>query len=229
MGIKKKLLKPLLISCMLPLAAVSHAEDKMNFVTFKAGIIQPNSLGGNAHLDSSKAAYTSGLEVGRKFMDIYAVSLEVRADEETKFESNTPTGDKYNQAAWNVSSTMVMLNFSADLLKQSMLTPYVKVGIGASRNNASDYSINDVNAKNPANPVRYPGKTNTSLAWQVGAGLRMATTQMFDTELAYMYTSKGKAKTKNEFYNGNSAPITSDAKYGKLEEHVFTIGVRFKF
>jgi hypothetical protein len=56
----------------------------------------------------------------------------------------------------------------------------------------------------------------------------MKTTDMFDTQLQYMYMDRGLVKTKANYVSGGTT-VSSSARTGRLKDHVVTIGLTTKF
>jgi opacity protein-like surface antigen len=211
------LIKPAVLSLALPLAfsasawepAKTSASD-YNFATVKVGGVFPTSLEGNAGLNTGDSAYTGGLEFGRKIMDRYAVSFEYMYRDE-----NTARGYMTNEipqnlnTSWSARSDTFMLNLAVDLITDSKIRPYVKVGAGMSRNKSSDYKVTNITDFLGTTTGTYAGKTINEFAYQFGAGLNMNTTAMYQ--------------------NDSGLETSAPARTGKLKDHVVTIGLKFKF
>lgn len=223
-----------LIACILPLMIASSAnavsltsQNDYNFATIKAGVDQPTNPGGSSNMDSVKTTYVAGVEIGRKMMDIFALSLEYQYRGKSTFDTNTATGEsKQSSATWRARSDALMLNLAIDLVQDYKVTPYLKLGVGASKNKSNDY----VYTTSSESTTTYPGKTVTKFAYQLGAGLRMATHERFNTKIEYMFIDHGKIETKN-YYNDSIILDSVDAspKTGRLKDHILTIGIEFKF
>ena len=214
----QKLIKPIVVSCLLPLAIAANAED--NFVTIRAGIDQPTVAENNSNIANVKTTYVGGIEVGRKFLDRFAVSLEYnhRGKSDFMIDNDYPNEETLSRS-WAAKSDTVMANLSADLIQDSKITPYVKVGLGLSRNKA--YSFNSYNG---VSTMPFNQKNSTKFAWQVGVGMTLNTSQMIDTDIAYMFTNRGKIATCP-----NIAETTTSARYTQLKDHSVTIGIKIKF
>jgi opacity protein-like surface antigen len=206
-------------------------SEGYNFVTIKGGLVSPTSLGGTSGLNTGGVTYTGGIAVGRKFEQFFAIELEYmyRGKNTAKSYATTATpNDDTN--SWSASSNTFMANLSADLMKNQMITPYVKVGAGMSANKADNYvsSITDDNGR--VNTKTYSGKTTTHFAWQAGAGLNMKATEMFETQLQYMFVDRGSIKTNANYVTSNDGSTGfAGPRTGRLREHVITIGLTTKF
>lgn len=239
------LIKPVVLSVACVLAASANAgesrskyENKMedyNFATLKAGLVSPTALGGNSGLDTGDTTYTAGFSVGRKMQERFAVELEYMyrgKNTARSYNSTVTPGDNNN--AWAAQSNTFMANVSADLLEDCKLMPYVKAGLGMSSNKSDDYTNNVTTVRNDGSVVTttrtYQGRTKNSFAWQIGAGLNMKTTEMFDTQIQYMYVDRGKIETYANYTNSvTGVTIPASARTGRLKDHVITLGLTKKF
>lgn len=233
------LIKPAVLSLALPLAFSASAWEPVkasatdyNFVTVKAGGVFPTSLEGNSGLNTGDSAYTAGFEAGRKFMDRYAVSFEYMYRDKNTAHAYSPAQiASYDNTSWSARSDTFMLNLAADLITDYKIRPYFKAGIGASRNRSYDYVNNAYDSEGGGDAIStYAGKTTTEFAYQLGAGLAMNTTSMFDTQLEYMFVNRGQIKTQDNYTVASTGGQRSaPARTGELKDHVVTIGLRFKF
>lgn len=226
------LIKPVVLSLSLPLAFSANAWEPVaenateyNFATLKAGGVFPTSLEGNSGLNTGDTTYTAGFEAGRKFMDRYSVGFEyMHRGKNTAHAYNTSATPIEDNTSWSAQSDTFMLNLAADLITDSKIRPYFKLGAGISKNKSSDYVYYNSDSFNSI----YSGKTVNKFAWQAGAGLTMNTTAMFDTQLEYMFVDRGEIETAANFVS-NSTTSTAAARTGRLKDHVVTIGLKMKF
>lgn len=230
-----KIIKPIVLSLSLPLAFSASAWEPVaenaaeyNFATVKAGGVFPTSLEGNSGLNTGDSTYTAGFELGRKFMNRYSVGLEYMHRGKNTAHAYSPSATPADQnSSWSAQSDTLMLNLAVDLITESKIRPYVKAGVGASRNKSSDYT-SYTNSGNASQTQVYSGKTTNKFAWQLGAGLNVNTTPMFDTQLEYMFVDHGEIETEAN-YVSNSRTRTAAARTGKLKDHTVTIGIKMKF
>jgi opacity protein-like surface antigen len=228
-----KIMKPLMASCLLPLAFSAQAEDKMpinkdyNYVTVKAGLDQPTiNSNNNANVSNVDGTYLAGIEVGRRFMDMFAAGLEYSYRGKSNFKiSNDTNNNVTNNYTWAARSDVFMANVAVDLMKDSFVTPYAKLGLGAARNKSYNYVQTTTSLTKT-----YSGKTKTNFAWQIGLGCNIPQNETLDLDLAYMFTDRGKTETAS-YYNTNvtTANTNSAAKTIKLKDHAITFGIKFKF
>ena len=230
-----KIIKPLVVSCLLPLAFSANAEDKMmkpadfNFVTVKAGIDQP-VVNNNADVNSVNTTYLGGIEVGRSFMDIFAVSVEYNHVGKSKFNINSDNeGNGVTRSYdWGVKSDLFLANISANLAKNTDITPYVKLGLGASRNTTYNYIITESGAS--SNTMTYAGKTKTNFAWRLGLGANMAFNEKMDLDISYAFTDRGKVETNSSYYDSSLAQnVVDSSRTVKLKDHAVMVGIKYKF
>ncbi len=214
--------------CVLPLACSANAED-YNFAMIKSGFDQPLVSKDNAHTSSVNSTYNGGVEVGRKFKDIFAVGLEYsyRGKSNIKTE-NIQYGSNTTSATWAVRSNVFFVNFSADIVQDKKFTPYVKAGLGVAANKSYDYVQTDNDPGYLTTTSTYQGKTKNNFAWQLGFGVSAAYNEKIDIDFSYMFSDRGKVET-NQNYTLNGLTVNSPAKYIKLQDHLLTIGIKFKF
>lgn len=198
-----------------------------SFITLKLGVAQQNKLGGNSGLDAGDPTFVGGMLVGKQVTDRFGVDLEWINKAKSSLSSNgsgTPTPyDTSNN--WAVSSNTFMANITANLLQDSMAKPYVRLGLGISKNKSYDYKT----INNEGLSTTYSGRTINSFAWQAGAGVSFNTHKMFDTQLEYMFINRGKFKTYDNYIDATGEVENAPAIYGTSREHVFTVGLKFKF
>lgn len=244
MLIKNKLYYSFILAPLVSLSMVANAEDnnvvnksEYNFATLRFGVDQPITSGGNANIDNAEATYQAGVEVGRKFMDIFAVGFEYKKignSDLTVNNSNRPQDTTYS-SKWKGKSDMFMLNFSADVIKNSAITPYVKFGLGASVNKSSDYIITrsaTTGGRIVAQEIYY-GKSITQFAWQAGLGINVTSTELFDIDMSYMFVSRGQMTTSDGYagrgFTADESSHTAAARNINLYDHTVSVGFKAKF
>lgn len=211
------------------MASHEWLHDGNNFVKIKGGVAQPMKFGGTSEIDNKGAAtFVVGAAIGRKFMDCLSLDLEYMHRDKSKVTYENRSNEDLSTKKWAVKSDTIMANITADLIQNSSIRPYVKLGIGASRNKADTYSTADVSYIKTN-----PGKTMTSFSWQAGFGMNFDYNAAMATELEYSFVNRGKFAAnldgnKYDIAGESSAPSTSD-KNGKLKDHVVTFGIKLKF
>lgn len=199
-----------------------YKSDGNNYFKIKGGIAQPTKLGGNSGLNSGNATFIGGAAIGRKFMQFLSADFEYNYTSKSKAQSNTST------TAWNVSSNSLMANLNIDLLKDFMIMPYLKAGIGVSFNKSSSYS-----GPTSSGFTTYPGRTTPAFAWQGGMGLDFNYNPYFGTNLEYVYANRGQVKTQN-YHTVTNTTFNTTTTYagginGKIRDHIITFGIKIKF
>ena len=198
------------------------ATKSYNFIKLKAGIIKPTPLERNTGLNVGNTTYTTGFTLGRKFYDLLSLDLEYmyRAENTAK---NTAPNDYNNSYSWKAKSNTMMLNLSVDVMQDSKITPYIRGGIGLSKNNASNY-LATINGKTRY----YPGRNSNNFAWQIGSGINFRTTEKASFDIEYMFIDRGTIKTRTYYINVKGKEINSSAIKGNFYDHILTIGFKFK-
>jgi opacity protein-like surface antigen len=237
--LKNKLIKPMMLSMLLPFSAQAlnfglmtpSSDTDYFYAGVKAGVAVPSNIEGTSDLQSVAVdtSYTAGVFFGRKFMDRFSAELEYMYRGKSDIDNSVKTSSETVTNSWGVSANTFMLNVTADLLTGYAVRPYVKLGAGASSNKASDYIYTDGSGTNT-----YTGKTSTEFAWQAGFGVNIATSQMIDTNIEYIYIDRGEFKTESGLTSVSSSGTVSvdnraTAKTGKLRDQLITVGIKFKF
>jgi len=203
-----------------------------NFIEINGGIAQSTALRGNTQLPAGSPIYTFGAAVGSKLLKLLAVGLEYRYIGRNSHNFGNIL-DNNTSISWKTQSNAALLNMSVDLINASTsIMPYLKFGIGISNNNSNNYCKVDNGVVTTT--TTYDGKSKNAFAWQAGAGFDVTVNPLFDVQLQYMYANLGKVQTGStatSVYSGG-LPTTSSLsapKTGKLQEHIGTMGIKFKF
>lgn len=204
-------------------------DSDYNYVGARAGGVFPLNINGNTDLQamSPDANYTLGFSVGRKIKDRFAVELEFMNRGESKFKDTSSAGAIVNE--WSVKANTLMLNASVDIITDSAARPYVKLGVGASRNEAGEYEYSTT-----LNSKYWGSGLSTTLAWQAAIGGNISITKSIDANIEYAYIDRGKFRTKNGyklvFPDGETTyESNSGSKVGYLREQAVTLGIKYKF
>lgn len=202
-------------------AAHDSMCDGKNFFMLKGGVAQPMKFGKTSGIDKKAGAtYVAGVAVGRKFMDMMTLSLEYMHRGDSKVTENATT--------WGAKSDTLMLNTSLALLKREQdIMPYVKLGIGGSRNSSNAH----VRRSSRYNLV-HNGQKSSSFAWQAGFGINFNYSSQIATVIEYDYVDRGKIKASSLYTqtnnDGNTVQGYND-RTGSLKDHTVTFGIMFKF
>ncbi len=223
--LKKYMFFSLVMATSLSCNASEASLQDYYFATVKAGIFSPAaSPDGNSNLNKGDSGFTGSILAGRKFMDRYSLDIEYQYRDENKAKNYSATGSNniYANNSWEARSNMFMANFSFDLLTEKSFRPYVRAGLGVSQNKASDYISTDENG----DTITFSGKNTNKFAYQIGAGISFCSFDNMDTQFEYMYIDRDKIETNA--YTSQSGTVYP-AKYGYLKDHVFTVGIKYKF
>ena len=201
-------------------------KQKVNYIKIKAGIVQPTAINGNTGLGDGDATYTAGATIGRRFNELLSFDIEYMFRSSSTAQYDTP-GVPGDPTSWKAKSNTYMLNMNIDLALNSKITPYLRMGIGMSQNQPSTYVL--VSDGDQNNDDNYPGKTTEDLAWQVGAGVNFISSEEFSFDLEYMYVDRGSITTENYSRTGNNEQVVANPIKGNLNDHVFTLGLKFSF
>ncbi|OTG87177.1 hypothetical protein B9T31_06100 [Acinetobacter sp. ANC 4558] len=111
-------------------------------------------------------------------------------------------------------SQSLMVNGYYDFKNTSKFTPYVGLGIGATRvkNKQTEISVNDS-----------VSSTDTHFTWSAGVGIAYNVTDNVALDLSYKYVDAGKFKFNNYVPDGNF-----DTKV-KLHSNDYSLGIRYNF
>lgn len=204
----------------------SGHEQGANYLKIKSGIVQPSAINGNTGLASGDATYTAGAVAGRRFNEFLSFDVEYmfRSSSTSQYDSPGTAGDP---SSWKAKSNTYMLNMNIDLILNSRITPYLRFGIGMSQNKPSTYVL--VQDGNQENNDNYPGKTTKNFSWQVGSGINFLSNEKYSVDLEYMYVDRGSIKTEGYVITGGSEQTEAEPMKGNLNDHVFTIGLKFSF
>jgi opacity protein-like surface antigen len=225
-------------SCMLPIAFNAIAEenktsvhlDGKNFALIKVGVTNTVAGTNNANVSSVDSGYIAGIELGRKITDVFAVGVEYNYKGKTNFVmTDSPYSDGVSSYTWGARSDTIMFNVSADLMQNSKITPYVKLGAGISRNASYNYVTTDTKTSGKNNITTYPGKSTTNFAWQAGFGFNVDHNERISTDISYSFMNRGKVKTKEYFNTKRGGVIPRDAKSVRIRDHAIAIGLKIKF
>jgi opacity protein-like surface antigen len=195
----------------------SYKSDGNNYIKIKGGIAQPTALGGNTQLSRGNATFVGGGVIGRKFMQFLSADFEYNYTSKSKAQPDSSSN------SWTTSSNSLLVNLNIELLRNFVIMPYLKGGMGVSFNKSSSYSNGSTS---------YPGKTTPSFAWQGGMGLNFQYSNDFGTELEYLYANRGKVKTQNYSTTtvlGNQVTTSGGGMQGTIRDHIITFGLKVNF
>ena len=130
--------------------------------------------------------------------------------------------DEYNLAQGQRNTTSLMANLIYDLKIPGIVTPYGKLGLGASYNEVEgNLFVNPLGTNIFIGDV-YPANESWEFAWSAGGGLGICLTHSLFLDLEYQYIDLGGASTG---YNS----VGSALGLGRGWNHEFTAGLRVNF
>jgi len=174
--------------------------------------------------ESMKGDHVFGgaLAVGYDFSK--RLNVPLRGELEYALFSDAKTKDKgsnQNLERLNLGIQTIFANIYYDFRNSSAFTPYLGLGVGMA----------SVKAKGQWSSYSMGSKTSTNFAWNVGAGVAYAFTDMISLDFAYRLVSPGKGQTKKNLtdYYGPDDYWYNQVKTDKLYIHQVLLGVRFTF
>ena len=146
--------------------------------------------------------------------------------------TDPPDDRTHADVSAKLSSVAVMLNGTYSPLERmgrnSRLQPFVTAGLGLAFNDISEWERTNPDSDRPVRAFR--GRTTTSVAWSLGAGISWQAAKLGGrpvmVEATYRYFDLGSARGRSvpQPGNGNSQPVrplTFDP-----HEHLVTLGIR---
>lgn len=112
-----------------------------------------------------------------------------------------PQFNNYNFSA-PVSSTRLMLDAKPTLFTWQRVAPYAILGVGATWNTVSYRETVTAVGVDPTSALSLSSNTTTHVAWDVGAGFRVALTDNLSATAEYIYAFLGNGSPANRPANG---------------------------
>lgn len=138
------------------------------------------------------------------------------------------TGDEgTNSYTAKKSEWLFLANAYADFKNSTIFTPYLGVGVGASRNTISNFR--DINVVQGGGG--YAGTDSQwNFAWALHAGLGIQATDRLTFDLGYSYVDLGNATTGTAYNDipGQSRP-NDGFKFKDITSHDLKLGMRYAF
>lgn len=205
----------------------ANTEDELiyNYVSIKAGIIQPTSLYGNTGLKAGKSTYSAGFSIGRQFHELLSVDAEYMYRDKNTMKDSTP-GETDYATSWAIQSDTFLLNLNLSLMNNSRIKPFIRGGAGIAINNSDTYTTYDSDS---LASYRYPGKETSNFAWQVGTGVSFDTNAILSSEILYSYINRGTVETQSYYLDNNDQINYMQPIYGSFADHLITFAIKLKF
>jgi opacity protein-like surface antigen len=129
----------------------------------------------------------------------------------------------------DIKSTALTIEGFYDIPTGTVIKPYVKAGIGASRNSYSarlgGTGVSDFDPVDGVTDGYYDGyadTTSTEFTWNVGIGASYAINEQMSIIGEYQYVSLGEAKTGQDSF-------TDGFKVDKAAAHEVQLGLQYQF
>ena len=224
-----------LIALISTTALTAVAADENYFVGLNTGYalgmksgVTDSTLETN-YTKTGKSALV-GLEAGYKFNENFRTSVSFNYAPSFKASAAATTG--YSTPKTKIKSMSVMLNGYYDIADFDGFTPYLTAGLGIARNKTSAISVTKNATTNPTVAAKevatVAGKTTTSLAAQLGLGVKYAVSSAFDVSLGYQFQYLGKFAGTITGKNKAGNTVTYNTK-GSLRANTILVGVAYKF
>jgi opacity protein-like surface antigen len=224
------------LSCLLFLclssALIAEAKEQAHwYIDAKIGLshprktteeFAPGKLKNDIHFDArvgyqfnANFASDISLMTGHRYAHDYTYTI---LDPETK----EPT-------IWNNKANVKFLAIAANsYLKANhnkIITPYIGVGIGITRNSISNTKVTDLS--HGIEGVR-TGGAKYNLLWQAMLGAKMKLNDQFDMTIEYKYMDLGKFKTGTDLtYQAEGFKSTEKPSKSRLRINSLLLGLRY--
>lgn len=186
-------------------------------------------------------AWGGALAVGYNFDKRFQVPLRAeleyslfsRVDGTVSWTDIDPVGNDYTRIQQKLDIQTLFLNAYFDIKTGTPVTPYIGAGIGTAFIDARTSGYNSFGNGGPGDLITSGSRgarSNTNLAWNVGAGAGWDITECLTLDLGYRFASLGEAKGKT-FFGEDSAgnPVNLSGKTDNLYMHQVMLGLRFNF
>jgi opacity protein-like surface antigen len=169
--------KVLVCASLIALSASAFASDSGLYVRGDLGASKMKLSEKVTSTDKTtmKAKPVYNLGVGYKFND------NLRSD--INFQSRTASDKDLTNVT--VKNKAIFLNGYYDFKNDSIFTPYVTAGIGASKNKLSHL------------PTGFTSKPSTSFAWNTGLGSKINVAKNVDLDVSYKFSHLGNFEGTN--------------------------------
>lgn len=125
-----------------------------------------------------------------------------------------------------ISSTRLMFDVKPTLFNYESVAPYVILGIGAAWNTVSYHEKVTGADVDPSSPLSLSNDTSTQLAWDIGAGARVALADNLSLTLEYIYAFLGNGSPSN--VGGPGISLKNSPSFSLKTQSVL-LGLSLKF
>lgn len=217
-----------IIAALVLLAGPAAAQDSPFYAAGKIGasILTADDISADDNAgetvdfgDDDETVFSLGLALGVDLNEEY--ELPVRAELEYMYRNELQAdgaavvyGDPMELSA-DIKVQTLMLNAYYDFRNSTKFIPYVGAGLGLAFIGI-DGEITDVNTGNSLEDT----DSQTSMAWQVGAGVAYPITGNLLADLGYRYVNLGEAEFNADFNTNFDTDLSG---------HEFVLGLRYNF
>lgn len=191
-------------------ATPAFAADNELYVTGSVGINYGDTVDGEGNVVNFKGfgndtgeSYTLGLG--------YQYSENVRFETRYSHKENESDGTKTALTGLGtpsagtftdeLKSDSLTVDIFYDFANSTKFTPYVKAGVGFSRNSyKADFNVPDLEVAFGSADYPYGKKTSTEFTWNVGAGASYELTSEWAVFTEYQIQSLGEVATKKDSF-----------------------------
>lgn len=147
--------------------------------------------------------------------------LEYSVQEAHRFDSTYIFSGGYLKDSLKLNQQSIMWNTYIDWKNKTKFTPYLGVGIGATRIYAKSTLSREI-----AEPINFgtTSRSNDNFVWSVGVGTSYAITPNLVADLSYKYIDSGKFTQYYSIFGTND--VTTNYK---LSANNFALGLRYSF
>ena len=206
------------LMCTVALSSFSaQAADENFYVQLNGGAALGMAPKGDFGTKKAGTSGLVGIEAGYQFNEHFraGVSLDYMTGFSFK-DHEVEDGDSVT-TKWKIKSLVAMVNGYFDIADVNGFAPYITLGLGVARNQASGiYSLDGT-----ALSEKIPNDKKINFAYKAGFGTRYSISEDIAFDARYQFVNLGKIKSgSNDNFNNH---------HGKLHAHQFLIGVAYKF
>lgn len=183
----------------------------------------PSVLGFGASLGYSLVAINVPARFEAEYIYLPKVSANFNPVYNASADADLPLPATVDQARMNstISSSTVMFNGLYDFVNDTRYIPYFMGGLGFTYTSTESYVTSNFGTINPAlSPANYR-QGNTSIAWNVGAGMRVKATKRLFIDVLYRFMRLGSVDWGTLTYpktsvGSNSFNLRANQAYGNM-------------
>ena len=203
---------------------LSNAEP---FIKANIGYAIPTKLaGGNAGFIENKKPGNSmlyGVGVGYKVNEKFSTYVDYTNVNNMKYIANE--GDATRKQ--NIKANLLSLNAQYNINNSSKFIPYIKMGVGVTRNTVGvGHIINNATNELRVTEASY---AHNQFAWNAGLGVDYKLNKNMAIGTSYQYHNLGKVKSFGTMQNVQTNLSTNEPKESNLSLHTVNLGITYFF